>query len=324
MATVIEIERKSDALRHPAGHPCLASHYTINLTAGCPSACRYCYAQSFRHHPGVGKVLFYANTLEMVRRELARRRRKPELVFFSSGCEPFNPDSRILSAQYEIMKLLLDNSISIIAVTKSKIPTDFVELFAEQPDRVCIEVSITTVDERIRQLMEPGAASIEERLQTLSNLVARGIPNKAKMAPFIPGLTDGDESFTTLCRALAAEGVRHASATYLFLRGALMKRLNVRTAEWSFGEMVNRVYTEEVSGYGESGVVRMPSSEYRAERFQFMRRTALEHGIDLRFCRCRNSSVTKDFCHDLPEPLKREVPQGELFASANEGTDNES
>jgi len=323
MATVIDVERKSDALRHPAGHPCLNRHYTINLTAGCPSACRYCYAQSFRHHPGVGKMLFYANTPEMVRRELAQKRRKPELVFFSSGCEPFNPDPRILSATHEIMKLLLDNSISIIAVTKSKVPPEFLDLFAEQPDKVCIEVGITTMDERIRQLMEPGAASIEERLKTLRNLVTRGIPNKAKMAPFIPGLTDGDESFTSLCKALAAEGVRHASATYLFLRSALMKRLDVRTTEWSFGDMVSRVYTEAVRGYGESGVVRMPSNEYRAERFQFMRRTGLEHGIDLRFCRCRNSSVTNDLCHDLPEPLKREAPQGELFASTNEGTHDE-
>ncbi len=33
------------------------------------------------------------------------------------------------------MKLLLDNSISIIAVTKSKIPPEFVDLFAESRTR---------------------------------------------------------------------------------------------------------------------------------------------------------------------------------------------
>ena len=86
MGAVIAVERKTNVLRHP-GLPCMAHHYTINLTAGCPFECRYCYAQSFRHNPGPGKVLFYANSLELLRRELPRKRTKPRLVYFSSGCE---------------------------------------------------------------------------------------------------------------------------------------------------------------------------------------------------------------------------------------------
>ena len=60
---IIETQRKSAVLGHPL-LPCMRRHYTVNLTAGCPNRCRYCYAQSMRHHPGWGSVLSYANSLE--------------------------------------------------------------------------------------------------------------------------------------------------------------------------------------------------------------------------------------------------------------------
>ena len=63
MPEIVEVERKSNILTRPA-LPYLAQHYTINLTTGCPYECRYCYTQSFKNHPGWGKVLFYSNTLE--------------------------------------------------------------------------------------------------------------------------------------------------------------------------------------------------------------------------------------------------------------------
>ncbi len=174
ISEVIDVQRKSVALRN-SGSPCLSKYHTINLTAGCPCECRYCYAQSFRHHPGSGKVLFYANTPDLVRSELMRKRKKPQLVHFSTSCEPFNPDPRILNALLNIMKMLLNNSISIVALTKSAIPQKFIDLFREHPGKVCIEVGITTVNDEIRQLMEPGACSVEQRLKTFRALMENGI-----------------------------------------------------------------------------------------------------------------------------------------------------
>ena len=53
MAQVTDVERKSDVLKRPS-LPCLSEYHTINLAAGCPYKCRYCYAQSFRSNPGQG------------------------------------------------------------------------------------------------------------------------------------------------------------------------------------------------------------------------------------------------------------------------------
>ncbi|KPL09159.1 hypothetical protein AMJ85_07120, partial [candidate division BRC1 bacterium SM23_51] len=49
--------------------PCLAAYHALNLTAGCPNECHYCYAQTYAHHPGWGTVAFYANLLSRLREE---------------------------------------------------------------------------------------------------------------------------------------------------------------------------------------------------------------------------------------------------------------
>ena len=70
MDELVYVERKGAVLNHPA-LPCLAAQHAVNLAGGCPFACRYCYAQSFRGNPGPGKVVFYRNSFELLRRELA-------------------------------------------------------------------------------------------------------------------------------------------------------------------------------------------------------------------------------------------------------------
>lgn len=170
MAGIIIGERKPPVLKHPS-LPCLSRYHTINLTAGCPYGCRYCYAQAFRSNPGRGKVVFYANTFELLRRELPRKRKQPQLVYFSTACEPFVPHRKILSCLYRVMELLLDRDIFVLISTKSRIPPEFLELFQDYPGRVHVQVGMTTSDDRVRRLVEPHAAAVALRLEALQALI---------------------------------------------------------------------------------------------------------------------------------------------------------
>lgn len=68
----------------------------MDLLAGCPYRCRYCYTQSFRSHPAWEKVIAYGNTLELLRGQLARMQNKVGTVYFSTACEPFVGCERVL------------------------------------------------------------------------------------------------------------------------------------------------------------------------------------------------------------------------------------
>ena len=75
---VVRWQRRAEVLTQP-NLPCLAGYYALNVTAGCPNECHYCYAQTYAHHPGWGTVAFYGNLLPRLREELPQMKEKPRL-----------------------------------------------------------------------------------------------------------------------------------------------------------------------------------------------------------------------------------------------------
>lgn len=315
MAEIIEVERKSNVLSHPT-LPCLSDHYTINLMAGCPFECRYCYAQSFRSHPGRGKVLFYANTLDLLRRELPRKRKKPEQVYFSTACEPFAPFKRNLESLYEVMKLLLNSSVFLLISTKSRIPERFLKLFAHYHDLVHVQVGLTTVDDRVRQVLEPNAAPVKERLANIKDLTALDLRAEVRADPLIPELTDTEESFVRLCEEIARCGIEKAAASYLFLRGLNYRRLAVTLGDWSFPEMSKRLYVHKIEEYCGGGTIRIPVPEYRAKKYADLKSIANDSGIHLSLCRCKNPDLALECCHPSPPATQGNPEQAALFPTS--------
>ena len=297
MFEVIETIRKTNVLKRPT-LPCLSKYYTINLLAGCPYQCGYCYTQAFRSHPGWGKVTFYANTLDLLQVRLPRMRRKPDLVYFSTACEPFVPHGQILQSLYGIMQLLLESSASILISTKSLIPTKFVELFYRHRGQVHVQVGLTTVDDQKRQLLEQRAPSISDRLQNLRALLDNHIACEVRADPLIPELTDTEQNIQNLFKSIADHGARRVITSYLFLRRANYGPLSqLKSTAWSFREMSDRLYTRKIERYCGSSTIRLPEMEYRKSRFQQFRHIADQYGLALGLCRCKNPDVTDQCCH---------------------------
>lgn len=312
MLKIIERQRKSAILRHPL-LPCLAQHYTINLTSGCPNQCVYCYAKSYTFHPGWGKVIFYSNSFEALKKELARKRDHPKLVYFSTASEPFLPAQSILDEIHKIMSLLLDRGVFILISTKCAIPDRFIELFKRIPAQVHIQVGMTTANDDIRRTLEPHAASVQERLNNLAALVKNGIRAELRMDPLIPGLSDTDESFESLLCAVEQTGVRSGMASYLFLRPSIRFPDDLTCGAWSFRDSAQPLYTTRVDDYCGNGIIWIPRSDYRRERYVCLKEIANSHRIALNLCRCKNKDVTDKCCHPLPPQQISTMKQTELF-----------
>lgn len=312
MAKIVEADRKSTVLKHPT-LPCLSRYHTINLTAGCLFDCRYCYAQSFRSHPGRGRVRFYTNTLELLKKELPRKRERPALVYFSTACKPFLPDRRILNTLYGAMELLLEHSVFVLISTKSKVPDRFLQLFALHSELIHIQVGLTTADDSVRQVLEPNAPPVEQRLETLQHLVEHDVVTEVRMDPLVPEVSDTRESFAALGEEIRQRGIRRAVASYLFLRRANYHRLAVRIDDWSFHEMAGRLYTHKIEKYCGGAAVRVPATDYRLAKYNLLKRISAAHGISLGLCKCKNPDVTADCCHPQPILTGSDAAQGTLF-----------
>ena len=82
-----------------------------------------------------------------------------------------------------------------------------------------VSISITTLNEELRQKLEPRTASVQSKLKLIRLFKKHNIPVHVMMAPIIPGL-NGHEIFDVL-KAVGRAGATSASYTTVRLNGGL-------------------------------------------------------------------------------------------------------
>lgn len=300
MAKVTLIDRKSNALT-PSSLRCLSHLPTINMTAGCVHGCAYCYIRGYSQYPGDDAVVVYRNTAEQVERELKRKRKRPVAVCFCPSSDVFMPVEEVLDQSYRTMKLLLNQGVGVQFVTKGAIPERFFELFSTQPELVAGQVGLTTLDDELNAAIEPHAATADRRLENLQQLIDIGVTASLRADPLIHGVTDDDAGLGALFAAAAKYGVRDVSASYLFLRPAIIGSLRRSIHD---EELLRRILApfENVgrSSFNnrgaDSGGTSLPV-ESRQTELSRIRQLAECHGLVLRICGCKNGDITNSKCH---------------------------
>jgi DNA repair photolyase len=164
--------------------------YCINPYTGCQVNCRYCYARLFMkrysgHKEPWGEFVdVKINAPEVLRKQLQRARRGT--VWISSVCDPYQP----LEAKYGLtrrcLKELLEKQFPVNIQTKSKLVLRDLDLLKNFKE-IEVGFTITTNDEKIAKLFEPGGSSIAERVKALEKLRASGIRTFAFIGPLLPG-----------------------------------------------------------------------------------------------------------------------------------------
>ncbi|MDP2857837.1 MAG: radical SAM protein [Bacillota bacterium] len=298
MVTIISVARRSAVLT-PSALACLARTPTINLTAGCAHGCIYCYTRGYTNNPGADKVLLYANTLGKLEDELARKRTKPDAVYFSPSRDLFQPLAEVLELGHRILEVLFSNGIGVAFLTKGLIPDRTMRLLLNNRDRVSAQVGIITINEDVRRIFEPNAANIQERLRQIAALTAGGIPTEARLDPILPGITDTPEALRDLFSALSIAGVTHAAASALFLRPAVMESLKRNVRDERLLQCLLGYYTEttRLAIRAERSSVVALQHVLREEIYAAVRCAAGENGIGVSICGCKNPDLARGACN---------------------------
>lgn len=301
MAKLIYKERKTPVLTK-VPLPCITDYYNVNITGGCVFGCIYCYAQGYSSNPKNGTFTFYHNSFDKLQRELPRKRSRPKIVYFSSASEPFAPFAPALDETYRVMDFLMKNNINIFISTKGRVPERFIELFSRHPELVHVQVGITTTDDEVREVFEPNAAPVKERLMNIERLSSVRVVTEARLDPLIPGITDQEESLMKLFPALADAGIYVAISSYLFLRTSNRNRL--RKAYEKFNLDINRYFHGSKINYCRGGNVDITSKHYRSRKYDHIMEIARESGIRIKLCHCRNPDLTEEVCHPQSEDFQ--------------------
>jgi DNA repair photolyase len=163
--------------------------YVVNPYTGCQHNCAYCYARFMRRFTGHKEpwgefVDVKINAPELLQSEIVKK--QPGSVWVSGVCDPYQPLERKYELTLKCLEILIRHDWPVTIQTKSALVLRDINLFKEA-NQLEVGLSITTADERIRQLFEPYASPIKERIRALEELHLAGIRTFAMIAPMLPG-----------------------------------------------------------------------------------------------------------------------------------------
>ena len=162
--------------------------YVVNPYIGCEHACTYCYARFMKRFTGHREpwgefVDVKINAPDLLKREIDRT--PPGRVWVSGVCDPYQPLERTYKVTKKCLEILVEHDWPITIQTKSALVLRDVALFAGS-NKIEVGLTVTTGDERVRELFEPNAASIKERIKALEKLHLAGTRTYVMIAPMLP------------------------------------------------------------------------------------------------------------------------------------------
>ncbi len=162
--------------------------YAMNPYVGCSHSCRYCYAAFMRRFTGHKEkwgefVDVKINAPELLAKEIQRKRMGR--VWVSGVCDPYQAAEKRYKLTGRCLDILMENQWPVTIQTKSSLVLRDIEILEKSKD-IEVGFSITTADERMRKIFEPGAPPIKERIHALDVLHSRGIQTFAMIAPLLP------------------------------------------------------------------------------------------------------------------------------------------
>lgn len=178
--------------------------YTLNPYVGCPHGCVYCYNQHFIKTIGKeekwGEFLeIKLNAPEILEKEInGKYQKQKDVVFFSTITDPYNPLEKQYQLTQRCLKILIHYQWPVQILTKSDLVLRDLEIFKKFRQHLEIGFTITTLDHRAQMIFEPGASSIEKRIEALKKLKKAGLKTYAFIGPILPHFTHLKQIFEVL------------------------------------------------------------------------------------------------------------------------------
>ena len=165
-----------------------AGDYVINPYTGCPHRCIYCYADYMRrftnHTEKWGEFL----DVKIPAKKINLKKIEGKKILFCSVTDAYNPFEKKFCVTRNLLEQFTNTGISVEILTKSDLVLRDLDLLRHIPN-ITVGFSLNTLDDAVRKKLEPGAPSIERRLNAVKTLNAEGINTYLFLSPVFPGIT---------------------------------------------------------------------------------------------------------------------------------------
>lgn len=208
--------------------PDLGLMNSANPYQGCEHGCIYCYARNSHQYWGFSagfdfesKIMLKENAPALLRKALDNPRWKPQPIVLSGNTDCYQPIERKMKITRQMLEIFLEYRNPVGMITKISLILRDADLLQDLAAMKLahINISITTLNESLRQKMEPRTTTSMQRLKVVEELSKRGVPVNVMVAPVIPSLNDHE--IPEIIKQAADRGALSAAYTIVRLNGSV-------------------------------------------------------------------------------------------------------
>lgn len=269
---------KSVLNKHKKRDSWFLDEYSISPYGGCSNNCLYCYIRGSNYGYNMNDGLVVKeNALIVAQKQLAARARKKEygIVSLGSATDAYMQHEESYKLTRGLLELLLINKFPVSISTKSLLIKRDIDLLKEIASTailpedlngklnsgVILSVSISSLDEKVACMLEPGAATPGERLALIKYLREEGFTAGVNAMPLLPFISDTDEKLEEIIIA-----AKENNADYILTGGLTLFGNGPADSKTLFYRFIERYDTSLLEKYNQIfGNAEYPSWQYQRQ-----------------------------------------------------------
>ena len=208
--------------------PDVGMMYSMNPYQGCEHGCIYCYARNTHEYwgysPGLDferRILVKKKAPELLEALLKKKTWKAHPIVLSGNTDCYQPAEKKFEITRKLLAIFLKYKHPVAIITKNALIGRDMDILKElaKDDLIGVNMSITSLSEETRRILEPRTATIKRRFETIKLLSDNGVPVNVMIAPIIPSINSHE--VLSIAKEASAQGAVSIAHTFIRLNGAI-------------------------------------------------------------------------------------------------------
>jgi len=159
--------------------------YSMNPYQGCEHGCIYCYARNTHEYWGFSagldferRILIKKNAPQLLEQKLKSKNWKAHPIVMSGNTDCYQPAEKKFEITRQCLEVFLKYKHPVAIISKNALVLRDLDIIKElaKDNLIGMNVSITSLSEKTRRILEPRTATIKKRLEVIKTLSENGVP----------------------------------------------------------------------------------------------------------------------------------------------------
>jgi len=172
--------------------PDVGMAFSMNPYQGCEHGCIYCYARNTHEFWGYSagldferKILIKKDAPKLLEEKLKNKRWKARTIVLSGNTDCYQPAEKKFQITRACLEVFWKYRHPVGIITKNALVLRDLDIFKKLNEHqlIGINISVTSLSEKTRRILEPRTTTIKKRLAAIKVLSENKIPVNAMLAP---------------------------------------------------------------------------------------------------------------------------------------------